>query len=179
MNLRALTALLGLGVCALGVAPAAARGVTGCDAFGTALAANASELGVTLNHSVVVSRSGANANVFDVATNGDVDGTLTCNGDKLERFELRVTEPASGRAKTNFARLSTAALRAALGYDAGKAAALFNRLDAEAAEYLKASRERGDVYISGKTEEHLGGGVSLGIIETDSDRAFIIVGVGG
>ena len=100
MNLRALTALLGLGVLsvgalALGASPAAARGVTGCDAFGTALAADASELGITLNHSVVVSRAEANANVFDVATNGDVDGTLTCAGDKLERFESRVTEPAS------------------------------------------------------------------------------------
>ena len=47
---------------------------------------------------------------------------------------------------------------------------------AEAREYLAASRERGDVYISGKTEEHEPGGVSLGLIDTDTDRAFIIVG---
>ena len=158
--------------------PAFAR-VVGCDAFGAALAANASELAITLNHAVVVSKSESSANVFDIATNGDVDGTLTCAGDKLDRFEARVTEPASERAKTNFARLSEAALRAALGFDAGKAKGTFRRLDGEAAEYLRASRERGDVYISGKTEEHLGGGVSLGVIETDTDRAFIIVGSGG
>ena len=175
---RAHLYILALGALALCAAPAQAR-VAGCDAFGTALAASASELAITLNHAIVVSKAEANANVFDIATNGDVDGALTCVGDKLERFEARVTEPASERAKTNFARLEEAALRAALGMDSGKARALAKRLDAEAAEYLRASRERGDVYISGKTEEHLGGGVSLGVIETDSDRAFIIVGSGG
>jgi hypothetical protein len=47
---------------------------------------------------------------------------------------------------------------------------------ADAREYLKASRERGDVYISGKTEEHEPGAVSLGLIVTDTDTAFILVG---
>ncbi len=47
---------------------------------------------------------------------------------------------------------------------------------ADAREYLKASRERGDVYISGKTEEHEPGGVSLGLIVTDTDTAFILIG---
>ena len=179
MALQARSYLLALGALALLAGRAEARAVAGCDAFGTALAANASELAITLNHAVVVSKAESNANVFDVATNGDVDGTLTCVGDKLVRFEARVTEPASERAKTNFARLEEAALRAALGFDAGKARAAAKRLDGEAAEYLRASRERGDVYISGKTEEHLAGGVSLGVIETDSDRAFVIVGSGG
>ena len=177
-NLRILSASAALALAALSGAPAHAR-IVGCDAFGTALAADASELAITLNHAVVVSKSASNANVFDIATNGDVDGTITCLGDKLERFEARVTEPASQRAKTNFARLSSAALRAALGFDAGKAAGAFRRLDGAAAEYLRASRERGDVYISGKTEEHLAGGISLGVIETDTDRAFVIVGSGG
>jgi hypothetical protein len=177
---RILLAALGAALAATPAAAASGKGgVTGCDAFGTALAADASELAITLNHAIVVSRAEQNANVFDIATNGDVDGTLSCVGDKLVRFEARVTEPASERAKTNFARLSVAALRAAFGYDANKAKATFKRLDGEAAEYLKASRERGDVYISGKTEEHLSGNVSLGVIETDSDRAFIIVGQGG
>ena len=46
----------------------------------------------------------------------------------------------------------------------------------DAHEYLAASRQRGDVYIAGKTEEHVPGGVSLGLIYTDVDRAFVIVG---
>ena len=161
-------------------APAFAKGgAAGCDAFGAALSANASELAITLNHAIVVSRAETNANVFDISTNGDVDGTLACSGDRLARFDARVTEPASERAKSNFAKLSEAALRAALGIDAARAHAAFKRLDGEAGEYLRASRERGDVYISGKTEEHLPGGISLGVIETDTDRAFVIVGQGG
>ena len=50
------------------------------------------------------------------------------------------------------------------------------RLAADAREYLKASRERGDIYISGKTEEHEPGAVSLGLIVTDTDTAFILIG---
>ncbi len=33
-------------------------------------------------------------------------------------------------------------------------------------EYLAASRQRGDVYVAGKTEEHEPGGVSLGLMAT-------------
>lgn len=46
-------------------------------------------------------------------------------------------------------------------------------------EFLDASRQRGDVYIAGKTEEHFPGGVSLGLIATESDRSFVIVGPSG
>ena len=46
----------------------------------------------------------------------------------------------------------------------------------DAREYLAASKQRGDVYIAGKTEEHLPGAVGLGLIYTETDRALIIVG---
>ena len=52
-------------------------------------------------------------------------------------------------------------------------------MTADAREYLAASRERGDVYVAGKTEEHQPGGVSLGLMETGSDRTFVIVGPAG
>jgi hypothetical protein len=51
-------------------------------------------------------------------------------------------------------------------------------MGSDAREYLNASRQRGDVYIAGKTEEHEPGGVSLGMMATDSDRVFVIVGPG-
>ena len=38
-----------------------------------------------------------------------------------------------------------------------------------------ASRQRGDVYIAGKTERHEPGGVGVGMIFTEIDRAFVIV----
>ena len=53
---------------------------------------------------------------------------------------------------------------------------MLHGMSADAREYLDASRQRGDVYIAGKTEEHVPGGVSLGLMATDSDRTFVIVG---
>ena len=35
-------------------------------------------------------------------------------------------------------------------------------MSADAREFLAASRQRGDVYVAGKTEEHVPGGVSSG-----------------
>ena len=45
---------------------------------------------------------------------------LSCRGDEFLRFEARIGEPANARTNTNFERFQTAALKAALGWDAGK-----------------------------------------------------------
>ncbi len=52
-------------------------------------------------------------------------------------------------------------------------------MSADAREYLAASRQRGDVFIAGKTEEHMPGSVSLGLMATESDQTFVIVGPAG
>ena len=70
-------------------------------------------------------------------------------------------------------------MRAALGWDGGKSHSVLHGMSADAREYLDASRQRGDVYIAGKTEEHVPGGVSLGLMATESDRTFVIVGPAG
>ena len=44
-----------------------------------------------------------------------------------------------------------------------------------AADYLRGSQERGDVYVSGKVEEHVGGGVDIGLLWTLTERNFIIL----
>jgi hypothetical protein len=165
---------------ALAPAPAAAKpALTGCDAFIEKLRLAASDMQVAFTHSLVVSRAKTEVNVFDIATNADVDATLTCHGDAFLRFEARVVEPASARAATSFDRFAEAALRAAMGWDAGRGQTTLRDMAADVREYLAASKERGDVYVSGKTEEHAPGGVSLGLIYTDTDRAFIIVGPNG
>jgi len=87
-----------------------------------------------------------------------------------------MSEPANSRSDSQFETFQAAALRAALGWDAGKARTVVRAMASEAREYLKASRQRGDVYISGKTEEHEPGAVSLGLIITDTDAAFILIG---
>ena len=172
---------LGSTVLALALAAVSAGGrpawaLAGCDAFSAALRSNASDLGVEFSRAIVVSRTRSDANVFDVTTKVDVDATLSCRGDTLLRFEARISEPANARTTTNFERFQTAALKSALGWDPGKSRSVLKGMATDAREYLDASRQRGDVYIAGKTEEHEPGGVSLGLMATDSDRTFVIVG---
>ena len=159
--------------------PPAKSALAGCDAFIEKLRLAASDMQVDFAHSLVVSRAKSDVNVFDITTNVDVDGTLTCHGDEFVRFEARIAEPASARATTSFERFSAGGLRAALGWDAGQSQATLRDMASDAREYLAASKQRGDVYVAGKTEEHAPGGVSLGLIYTDTDRAFIIVSPSG
>jgi hypothetical protein len=153
--------------------------VAGCDAFSSALRAEASDMQVEFGRAVVVSRTRSDSNVFDITTRVDIDATLSCRGDQFLRFEARISEPANARTTTNFERFQGAALKAALGWDAAKSHGVLHGMSTDAGEYLAASRERGDVYVAGKTEEHAAGGVSLGLITTGSDRTFIIVGPAG
>jgi hypothetical protein len=91
------------------------------------------------------------------------------------RFEAHALEPMHGKAAEGFERLQALALKAALGWDGAKARNESKGLAGEAKEYLSASRQRGDVYIAGKTERHEPGGVGVGMIFTEIDRAFVIV----
>ncbi len=173
---------LGSTVLALALAGASAEpawAIAGCDGFSAALRAGASDMGVEFSHAIVVSRTRSDANVFDVTTRVDVDATLSCRGDELLRFETRISEPSNARTATNFERFNAAALRAALGWDLVKSQSVLHGMSADAREFLDASRQRGDVYVAGKTEEHFPGGVSLGLIATESDRSFVIVGPSG
>jgi hypothetical protein len=178
-----------LGRCAVAVlflalggagAPALAKpALTGCDAFVEKLRLSASDMQVEFTHSLVVSRAKTDVSVFDISTKVDVDATLTCHGDEFVRFEARIAEPASAREQTDFDRFSAAAMRGAMGWEASRSESLLRDMASDAREYFNASRQRGDVYIAGKTEEHAPGGVTLGLIYTDTDRAFIIVGPNG
>ena len=153
--------------------------IAGCDAFTNALRIEASDMQVEFGRAVVVSRTRSDSNAFDITTRVDVDATLSCRGDQFQRFEARISEPANARTTTNFERFQAAALKAALGWDGGKSRSVLRGMSADAGEYLAASRQRGDVYVAGKTEEHEPGGVSLGLIATGSDRTFVIVGPAG
>jgi hypothetical protein len=152
----------------------AAPGLAGCDAFLEKVRTEASDLGVEFSHALVVSRARSDTGMFDITTKSEADGVLTCRGDSLVRFEAHVSEPASARALTSFERLSEAAIRASLGWDVAKSKQSIHDMSADAKAFLAASKERGDVFVAGKTEEHAPGGVSLGLIQTEVDRAFII-----
>jgi hypothetical protein len=174
MRLGSMVIALALAKWSASVGPAWA--IVGCDNFTAALQTSASDLGVEFSHAIVVSRTRSDANVFDVTTKVDIDATLTCKGNTFLRFEARVSEPANARTTTNFERFQTAALKAALGWDGARSREVLRGMTSDAREYLDASRQRRDVYIAGKTEEHEPGGVSLGLMATDADRTFVIVG---
>jgi hypothetical protein len=153
----------------------AAPSLAGCDAFLEKVRIEASDLGIDFTHALVVSRSRSDTGMFDITTKTEADGVLTCRGDTLLRFEAHVSEPASARAASAFERLSAAAIRSALGWDTPKSKQTIKDMAADAKDFLAASKERGDIYVSGKTEEHAPGNVTLGLIFTEADRAFIIV----
>ena len=153
--------------------PAAA--LPGCEAFLSRVKSDGADIGVEYSRALMVSRVHSNTLNYDIQTRADVDGTLTCQGDVFVRFEAHALEPLRGRAAEGFGRLQELALKAALGWDPGKAKGASKGLASEAREYLAASKERGDAYIAGKTERHEAGGVGLGMIFTEIDRAFVIV----
>ncbi len=177
MRLHSTVLALALAGCSAGAAPAWA--IAGCDAFTATLRTGASDMGVEFSRAIVVSRTRSDANVFDVTTKVDVDATLSCRGDEFMRFEARISEPANARTTTNFERFQSAALKAALGWDAAKSRGVLKGMSTDAREFLDASRQRGDVYVAGKTEEHFPSSVSLGLMATNSDRVFVIVGPAG
>jgi len=171
--------VLALALAAWGASAQPSWAIASCEAFTAALRAGASDMGVDFSRAIVVSRTRSADNVFDVTTKVDVDATLSCRGDEFVRFEARIGEPANARTTTNFERFQVAALHAALGWDTAKSRNVVKAMTADAREFLSASRQRGDVYVAGKTEEHVPGAVSLGMMATDSDRIFVIVGPRG
>src|SRR5436309_13844405 len=114
-------------------APAAA--LPGCDAFLQKLRADGGEIGLDYNRALVVSRVHSTTINYDINTRADVDGTLTCQGDQFMRFEAHVLEPLRGRAGEGFERLQQIAIKAALGWDGGKARNATRGLAGEAKEY--------------------------------------------
>ena len=174
MKSLAWAAALAAGLGLASATPAAA--LPGCEAFLQKLRVDGADIGLDYSRALVVSRGAHNSTVnFDVNTQSDVDGTLTCQGDQFVRFEAHALEPLRAKAAEGFDRLQQLAMRVALGWDAGKAKSASKGLSGEARDYLSASRERGDVYIAGKTERHEPGGVGVGMIFTEIDRAFVIV----
>ena len=61
--------------------------------------------------------------------------------------------------------------------NATRASTAVRTMSREAEEYLRASNQRGDHVVAGKTEYHEGG-ADLGMIWTARDRTLIIVGAG-
>jgi hypothetical protein len=126
---------------------------------------------------VVVGRGvlASGVEVYDVVNDLKVDGQLRCMGDVFERFDARISASAPASTKDAFAKVQRGALMTILGWSASHAGAVAKSMASNAAEYLRASVERGDVEIAGKVEEHAGAAGDVGVIWTPNERAFVVV----
>jgi hypothetical protein len=171
-----ITGLAGLLGLAVACAPALARPRPGCQVFQAELKKALPDLGLDFVRPLVVTRGETTTDdLFDLLAKAGVDGSLRCRDDRLMRFDLRVTMPATDQALDRFAKIQAAAVRVAFQWPEPRIATTLKRLENEASDYLRASRERGDIYLAGKTEFHEDG-TDMGMIHTPVDRGFVIVG---
>ena len=177
--LRRLTLVLTLALLGLGASPASAwaQAAANCDGFKESLVRAASELKPEFVRPVVVSRGGGASGLdqFDLVSQTRIDGVLRCRGEAFVSFEAKITLPADAGLLARFEKAQEAALVAALKWPAARALAKVRNMTADAAEYLRASIERGDISVAGKVEEHEPNYVDLGLIWTNSDRTFVVL----
>jgi hypothetical protein len=148
-----------------------------CGMFQSTFIRETNEVNAAFVRPLVVSRNGSRSDFFDLVTNVRIDGLLECQGDALVRFEVKIGLPADASTTAKFEQVQNAAVRAALGWAPARAVKAVTTMSREAEEYLRASSQRGDHVVAGKTEYH-DGGADLGMIWTARDHTLIIVGSG-
>ena len=157
------------------VTPALAQ-TAGCTAFKDAMVRASGDLGAEFVRPLMVSRGGgAGQETFDLVTRARIDGFLRCRGEAFVSFEAKIAMPADGQLVARFERAQEAALVSALKWQPARAESKVRAMAHDAADYMRGSEERGDVEIAGKVEEHVGGGVDLGLLWTKTDRTFIVI----
>ncbi len=171
--IRNLIPVLALIACA----PAGALAQTaGCTGFKEAMVRVAGDLKPEFIRPLVVSRgAGVGLDNFDLVTRARIDGVLRCKDEAFVSFEAKITLPADGPLLAQFDKVQEAALVAALKWAPTRVEATTRHMASDAAEYLRGSQERGDVAVSGKVEEHAGGGVDIGLLWTLTERNFVIL----
>jgi len=172
--LRAGQAGLGALMVLTAIASASAAPAT-CSAFKAAFLKSTADLKSSFVRPLIVSRRGPSKDdIFQLVLSAQIDGTLHCRGETLERFQAQVTSGASGDLATSFERVQVAALMAAFKWNKARALGVSKKINAEASEYLQASIQSGDVVFSGKTERHEIGG-DVGMMWTPAQHTFVIV----
>lgn len=160
---------------AIGAASASAAPLT-CDGFKGSFLKMTSSLNTRFVRPLTVSRKGAaRDDIFTLISNASIDAALRCRGGAFRRFEAKIPASADGGLASDFVALERAAMMAAFNWAPAQASAKAKTIDSEAAEYLKASIQRGDVVLSGKTEHHEPG-ADIGELWTPDQHEFVIVG---
>ena len=172
--MRARLKLLPLAVLLLTPLAAGQAAAASCGTIQKSFAAGAG-MKVDFIRPVVVSRGqGDGADVFDIVTDQKIDGQLRCRGDKFLRFNARFPASADQTVRESFIKVQHAGLISIVGWSAAHADRVAKSMAKDAAEYLFASIERGDVDLAGKVEEHAGALADIGMIYTPNEREFII-----
>ncbi len=173
--LRILTGMGALAALLTLAAPAFAAGV-GCGGFKDAMLKDSGDLKAEFVRPLVVSRGGGSGlDSYDLVTRAKIDGVLRCQGESFVSFEAKIAMPADGDLIARFDAVQRAALISALGWAPARVEKRVREMAGEAADYLRASEERGDVAVSGKVEDHLAGAIDVGLIWTRADRTFIVL----
>lgn len=168
---NAACAILATGLAA--AAPALAAPLT-CAEFQEAFAHAIPELSPQFGRSVVISR-GTRGDARELTTSSPVEGRLTCDGNRFVRFEAQLQMPSNPSGRDAFFRVQLAAAMAGLKWSRNRATQNIIGMSSEAADYLRASEERGDVSVAGKVERHAGAAGDLAAMWTKTDRTFIVL----
>ena len=148
-----------------------------CAGFQEGFARAAPSLKAQFVRPVVVRRGPSDpvSEARDLVSEYPVDARLFCSGERFLRFEAQIAGNADAKAREGYFFIQEAAVLAAFRWPRVRAAQTIQALTLEAAEYLRGSRERGDVFVSGKTERHAGKEGDIAVFWTETERTFILV----
>jgi hypothetical protein len=153
-------------------AAAGAQAAT-CSDFQDAFTRAVPELKPQFTRSVVIGGGSGDARELTTATR--VEGRLVCDGQRFVRFETQIQMPSDPATRDAFYRVQQAGVLAAMKWPRTRAGQVLLSMAGEAAEYLRASEERGDVFVAGKVERHAGAAGDLAMMWTKADRTFIVL----
>jgi hypothetical protein len=153
-------------------AAAGAQAAT-CSDFQDAFARAVPELKPQFTRSVVI--GGGSGETRELTTGTRVEGRLVCDGQRFVRFETQIQMPSDAATRDAFFRVQQAGVLAAMKWPRTRAGQVLLSMAGEAAEYLRASEERGDVFVAGKVERHAGAAGDLAMMWTRADRTFIVL----
>lgn len=175
-NIRCLALAACISAVTLVPAPVFALTIS-CQAFMAHLQKSTPDLSPQFIRPVVVTRGSVapGAEVRDLITKLRIDGQLFCNGDRFVRFEAKIHAPYNAALQRGYERIQVVAAAFKMQWPEARALRQVRSLHAQAADRIRASIQRGDVFVSGKVELHAGQAGDVGVVWTRSDRAFILV----
>ncbi len=165
------------GLVASGALSARVEAATTCTAFMEAFAREAPDLKAQFVRPVVVTRGAGDgaSEARDLVSEFNVDARLFCNNGRFVRFEAQTSAMADAKLREGYVLIQQTSIVAAFRWPRARAAQAVHAMTEEVSEYLRGSIQRGDVFISGKTERHAGREGDLAMMWTERERSFVVL----